>query len=300
MSCQEPRGGSAHARCGTRWGVAVRAVAAALVAGAALAAPAAAVVVSGRSAVLAWAPTSGPVAGYAVYLDRDGSGFGQLPDRITLPDSPRVTVVGDYAGRVRVQVAAFDARGNFGPRSLPSAWIRFSQAGASTPGAGVPTDPSGQGPLLELGSAGSTQITSCGEPPILEGVEKVVVKQPGRDPREERPVAIAVGFCDGDWAVTTDQGLTLSGSYARRAGRARKLLLYLDGPSQAELRAALGLRASSLAGLPVAPRFEEPPYFRLQVRRQRVKLKAILHLVDAAGDELGRYKLRTAIDLGGS
>ena len=40
----------------------------------------AAIEVEGRSVRLGWSPTSGPVAGYGVFVARNGAGFGAMPE----------------------------------------------------------------------------------------------------------------------------------------------------------------------------------------------------------------------------
>lgn len=84
----------------------------------AAAAPAGAVV---RTALYAWAPAAGPVAGYAVYLSIDGE-----------PEEPYGAVNGPFAwilvesgAELVVRVAAFKSNGQEGPRSDPSPPLRL-------------------------------------------------------------------------------------------------------------------------------------------------------------------------------
>ncbi len=82
------------------------------------AAPAAATV---RTAPYTWTPSSGPVAGYLLYLSVDGGpeenyGYVSQPNAVVLVES---------GAEVVVSVAAFDAAGRVGPRSNPSPPLRL-------------------------------------------------------------------------------------------------------------------------------------------------------------------------------
>jgi hypothetical protein len=74
-------------------------------------------------AVLAWAPATGPVKGYRVFVERNGNG-SFLPQE----DVPGAAVVieGDVGETFRMQVAALDDQGNEGPRSPASKQILFT------------------------------------------------------------------------------------------------------------------------------------------------------------------------------
>ena len=85
------------------------------------AAPAAEWVV-GNQAELAWAPASGPVQAYGVWLRRNGRAFGEIPDLWV--GEPRVTIYGSAYDQVSVRVAAFGAVGR-GPVSAPSDTVVF-------------------------------------------------------------------------------------------------------------------------------------------------------------------------------
>jgi hypothetical protein len=74
------------------------------------------------SATLAWAPASGPVRYYGVYVARNGGPFTDEPE-LTL--AATATVNGDYGDSVVVRVAAFDALSERGPFSDPTEAIRF-------------------------------------------------------------------------------------------------------------------------------------------------------------------------------
>ena len=62
---------------------------------------------------VSWAPASGPVAGYAVFVQRNGGDV----NRETNVSSARVTLSGEPGDTASVAVAAFDAAGRLGPLS---------------------------------------------------------------------------------------------------------------------------------------------------------------------------------------
>lgn len=68
-------------------------------------------------AVLAWAPATGPVDSYRVYVEWDGSG---VYEEEAVVRSAAVSIEGEVGQTLRMQVAARDADGAEGPRSLPS------------------------------------------------------------------------------------------------------------------------------------------------------------------------------------
>ncbi len=76
-----------------------------------------AIVVEGMSAQFAWTPAAGPVAGYRVFVTRDGI-TGTTPE-ISV-STTGATIPGQVGETLGVQVAAFDAAGNQGPLSVAS------------------------------------------------------------------------------------------------------------------------------------------------------------------------------------
>ena len=73
----------------------------------ALAAPAGAIDVYGPYAILRWEESSGPVTSYAVYVDRNGSGFSDVPQQMT--PAPVAFLQGEPGETNRVRVAAFSS-----------------------------------------------------------------------------------------------------------------------------------------------------------------------------------------------
>lgn len=94
-------------------------------------------VVGATEVTFRWASAAGPVAGYAVYVSRDGEAFPSIPEVVTDADAPEATVEGDFGERVAIRVAAFDAQARMGPFSPPSETVRFvrSSGGATPTGA---------------------------------------------------------------------------------------------------------------------------------------------------------------------
>jgi hypothetical protein len=61
--------------------------------------------VEGNSATFAWDPSSGPVAYYAVHVQKNGEGFSE--EAATYVSEPRVTLYGEYGEKIRVRVRAW-------------------------------------------------------------------------------------------------------------------------------------------------------------------------------------------------
>jgi hypothetical protein len=84
-----------------------------------------AAVVEGDQATFNWSDAAGPVAGYHVYVTRNGN-VPASPELAVTDSSATVTAsVGDS---IAVQVAAFDGQGNQGPVSAPSEQVVFAAA----------------------------------------------------------------------------------------------------------------------------------------------------------------------------
>lgn len=79
------------------------------------------------SQTLAWDPSSGPVAGYRVWVQRDGGTF-EVETEVT---PPQVTLSGEPGQTARIIVAAFDGQGNTGALSPPSPTFTFPGPDAS-------------------------------------------------------------------------------------------------------------------------------------------------------------------------
>jgi hypothetical protein len=89
-----------------------------------------------------WSAASGPVAGYRIYVERNGGGFLPHPTTPTRPAGDRVvSVSGSYGDVIRVQVAALASDGSEGPRSDPSERIRFVAPPPPTPAPTPPAPP---------------------------------------------------------------------------------------------------------------------------------------------------------------
>ncbi len=101
----------------------------AIAAGALLAAPAHAVDIIGlTSGRFAWSAASGPVAGYAVFVNRNGAGYPAQPDqRVTSLDA---VITGSFGDSFVLKVAAYDSSNTLGPFSPESDVHRFVAAPA--------------------------------------------------------------------------------------------------------------------------------------------------------------------------
>ena len=84
-----------------------------------------AIVVEGTSAGFEWTPASGPVAGYRVFVIRNGLA-GSAPEAVVSTTS--TTIAGQIDETIAVQVAAFDVAGNQGPVSPPSDSVTLGAA----------------------------------------------------------------------------------------------------------------------------------------------------------------------------
>jgi hypothetical protein len=107
---------------------------------AAVAGPASAIDVVGRSVKIGWAKASGPVSGYGVYVSRNGGAY-QLKSGTT---SNQATIIGGYGETLRVKVAAVGGNAAgvvFGPLSASSPPIRFVRKGAAPSPSAPPAPP---------------------------------------------------------------------------------------------------------------------------------------------------------------
>jgi hypothetical protein len=96
-----------------------------------------------------WTAASGPVFEYAVFVDRNGTGFPGTPEQIV--NSTSVNLSGEYEDTLTVRVAARDEAGNQGPFSPDSDLLRFV----------APSQP----PQLSLSTSTLTATAGLGENP---------------------------------------------------------------------------------------------------------------------------------------
>lgn len=94
------------------------------------AAPASAVldVAGATTARFDWTAAAGPVASYAVYVNRNSTGFPSQPEQVVSGTS--VTLQGALNQTLVVRVHAKDAQGNLGPASPDSEVVRFVSGAA--------------------------------------------------------------------------------------------------------------------------------------------------------------------------
>lgn len=84
-------------------------------------------------ATFAWNSPSGAVAGYYVYVSRNGA---SAEFHSTVTDANRQTVHASIGDTIQISTVAFDEQGNTGPRSDPSEDVHFVGVAAPTP---IPT-----------------------------------------------------------------------------------------------------------------------------------------------------------------
>jgi hypothetical protein len=94
--------------------------------------------VPGTSAQLAWTAATGPVAGYAVEVSRNGGAFLE-ESRVA---ATATSVSGAIGDTLTVRVRAYDAIGRVGPASTPSDAITFTST-APPPPPPAPSGPTG-------------------------------------------------------------------------------------------------------------------------------------------------------------
>jgi hypothetical protein len=87
-------------------------------------------IVGETHATFAWNPPTGVVAGYDVFVSRNG---GPADLHSTVTDTNRQTIHGSFGDAIQISTAAFDGYGNTGPRSDLSEGVRFVEAPAPTP-----------------------------------------------------------------------------------------------------------------------------------------------------------------------
>jgi Domain of unknown function (DUF4082)/Viral BACON domain len=83
-------------------------------------------IVGTTSANFTWTAAPGPVAGYAVFVNRNGAGYPTAPNqRVT---ASQVTVSGSYGDTIVIKVAAYDSSNTLGPFSPESTLYQFVAA----------------------------------------------------------------------------------------------------------------------------------------------------------------------------
>jgi hypothetical protein len=87
-------------------------------------------IVGETQATFAWNSPAGTVAGYYVYVSRNGAS-AQLDSLVS--DANRQTVHGSFGDTIQVSAAAFDEQGNVGPRSDPSEEVHFVESASPAP-----------------------------------------------------------------------------------------------------------------------------------------------------------------------
>lgn len=116
--------------------------------------------VGATSATLAWTPAAGPVAGYSVFVSRNGTTPAAPERKVT---NTRVTLSAAAGETLVVWVAAYDAAGRPGPPSPTSEPLRFLAAPPPPPALAPPADLDGDGRSeLILWSRSTGQLSVLG------------------------------------------------------------------------------------------------------------------------------------------
>jgi len=106
-------------------------VATPLLAIAVLAITSAAIAADETNVTVRWAPATGPVEAYAVFVSRNGQEFAIVPDHVV--NETQVTLQGAVGDTLVVRVAARDKHGNQGPFSPDSDPIRVGEPSIQLP-----------------------------------------------------------------------------------------------------------------------------------------------------------------------
>jgi len=143
-----------------------------------LAAPSArAVELNGNLAGLTWTASSGPVTGYAVFVERNGAAASQAEQTVT---DNTVSVAGSFGDVLVVRVAGLDAGGNPGPVSEASEPIELVAAPPPPPPPvepppDDPDQPDGPPPGEDPPTPDDPPLPNAQEPPEDPGVPLATV-----------------------------------------------------------------------------------------------------------------------------
>ena len=87
-------------------------------------------IVGTTSATFTWTAAPGPVTGYAVFVNRNGTGYPATPNQQVT--ASQATVSGSYGDTIVIKVAAYDSSNTLGPFSPESASYQFVAAAQLT------------------------------------------------------------------------------------------------------------------------------------------------------------------------
>ncbi len=149
-------------------------------------------IVDKTSVTLAWAPASGPVAGYGIFVSRNGSGFASDPDLLINSATTQATLNAAFGDSIVVRVAAYDTQASFGPLSPTSAEIRFLSSTSSNPPSGSSGGDSSSDDSQNTDSSQATDSSASNEPiPTAPG--EYSLSEPG-----SKWTIVGSGDFDGD------------------------------------------------------------------------------------------------------
>jgi hypothetical protein len=198
---------------------------------------------------LAWSKASGPVAGYAVYVQRDGGAYKHEYD----VSQPQVTVAGSPGSTASVIVVAFDAVHAQGPTSPSSRPFTFPPVATSTTAAS---------------EAGAVSVAAAGANPVDSGsasttdavATTAAVTAPSEEPTSALPGTLV--WASGDAFRLTDAALQTTRLFAPPAEGAQLAavadfdadgqgdLLWVDASSQLAYTPGSALRSTAADPIP--------------------------------------------------
>jgi hypothetical protein len=254
--------------------------------------PAAAVEVDGRSTVISWPVSSGPVAGYYVLVYRNGSKVPELPFGVTNPVSRVYAVTGRKGDQVRVRVAAFDAEGTIGPLSPRSEKIFFLGGSRGSGGSTAP----GDGASSEIPNISTRSLPTCADEMLVVGQDKLKVRG---EMKERGATALRGVLCNQEWRGIA-VGNTIWGGRFERIGKkkakSRKLRLEPDAGTTEAILAAIGRRVAEQTDGAWTLELRKPPEMHVKANRDRDKVRwrldVKLELTNAETGKVrrGRYR----------
>jgi len=187
------------------------------------------VAAASTAVTLAWAEADGPVAGYSVYVQRDGGSYAYEGD---VPE-PAVRLSGPPGQRARLTVAAYDASGNLGPSSTPSPIFTFpAEEKPSSVAAEPPSQAAMTGAMATAAPAATARGSSESGSTSAETASSPA-DDPAQDPDAAEAAPIGVDPLDG--TLVWQDGDTL-----RVTNGMLETQLLFTRPSPSDVLAAIG------------------------------------------------------------
>lgn len=172
------------------------------------------------SVTVGWKPADGPVAGYAVYVQRGNDPYA-VEEEVT---RPQVSLAGKPGSKARVVVVAFDDDGAFGPSSPPSPTITFP--GVASSAATAVEEPDAVAPITRslagsAGGAGSGLASDATSDDASATDADDAARKSAADPDAVVQIAGTLVWEAGDAMRVTDAQLETLQVFARPSAGAR-------------------------------------------------------------------------------